>query len=236
MTGSDEPLGAKGVEHPEVLDIGPYLLGALAPAEREAVRAHLDGCGRCRQELVELSAIPALLAAEERWRPSGQVPAPPAPDSVRRRAVQELLTRRRRARRRVGLAVAGAVGALAVLLGTLVIPAGTGRGGTAGLAAAFVPTAKAPGLHATLSVQAHPWGTELDVRADDVAPSGTVVEVVAVNSAGQTLRAGTWRVTPGTVTCRASAWWPVSVVRVVELRTTSGTVLATATAPTTNAR
>ena len=43
-------------------DLGAYLLGALAPEQAAAVRAHLDGCPLCRAELRDLAWIPALLS------------------------------------------------------------------------------------------------------------------------------------------------------------------------------
>jgi anti-sigma factor RsiW len=236
VTGYDGPIEPDDVAHPQVVEIGPYLLGALAPAEREAVRSHLEDCERCRRELVELSAVPALLSAEERWRLGGEPAAPPEPDGARRRVLENLLIRRRRARRRLGVTVGAALTALAAVLATSVVSSATTRGSAPAVAAAFVPTAQAPQLDATLSLRAHQWGTEIDVRAARVAAPGTVVEVVAVNALGQTLDAGTWRVAPGLVTCRTSAWWPRSVVRVVELQAASGVVLATATVPASDGR
>jgi anti-sigma factor RsiW len=55
------------------LSIGALLLGALAPAERHRVLDHLDGCPSCRDELIALAPLPALL---RRARPTGR-PDPP---------------------------------------------------------------------------------------------------------------------------------------------------------------
>ena len=46
--------------------LGIYVLGAIDPAERAEVDAHLTGCADCRQELAGLAGLPALL---------GRVPA-----------------------------------------------------------------------------------------------------------------------------------------------------------------
>lgn len=43
-------------------DLGAYVLGALAPEQAAAVRAHLDGCPLCRAEMRDLAWIPALLS------------------------------------------------------------------------------------------------------------------------------------------------------------------------------
>jgi predicted lipoprotein with Yx(FWY)xxD motif len=41
--------------------LGVYLTGAIAPADRAAVVRHLAGCADCRAELAGLAALPALL-------------------------------------------------------------------------------------------------------------------------------------------------------------------------------
>lgn len=43
------------------ISLGVYLLGALEPAERAAVEAHLAGCSECRQQLSELAGLPSVL-------------------------------------------------------------------------------------------------------------------------------------------------------------------------------
>jgi anti-sigma factor RsiW len=42
-------------------ELGVYVLGAIAPADRAAVSRHLASCPRCREEVAELSGLPALL-------------------------------------------------------------------------------------------------------------------------------------------------------------------------------
>ena len=46
-------------------ELGGYVLGALEPAEREAVAAHLARCPECAAEHARLAALPALLAHAE---------------------------------------------------------------------------------------------------------------------------------------------------------------------------
>jgi hypothetical protein len=43
-------------------DSGPYVLGALSPAEREEYERHLVDCAECRAEVAELAMLPSLLA------------------------------------------------------------------------------------------------------------------------------------------------------------------------------
>ena len=44
------------------LSLGVYVLGAIDPAERSLVDAHLVTCRDCRDELAGLAGLPALLA------------------------------------------------------------------------------------------------------------------------------------------------------------------------------
>lgn len=93
--------------------------GALAPAEAEAVRAHLAGCPACRAEAARLRAAAALLAA---------LPPPPPPSpafaarlearlEAERARGQGLLGRLlgRRARFALPLAAAAAAAVVAVV-------------------------------------------------------------------------------------------------------------------------
>jgi anti-sigma-K factor RskA len=52
--------------------LGGYVLGALEPAEMEAMRRHLDTCPQCAREQRKLSGVPSLL---DRIEP-GDVPPP----------------------------------------------------------------------------------------------------------------------------------------------------------------
>jgi hypothetical protein len=47
------------------LDSGAYVLGALAPTERESYERHLADCAACRQEVAELAVMPGLLGRLE---------------------------------------------------------------------------------------------------------------------------------------------------------------------------
>jgi predicted lipoprotein with Yx(FWY)xxD motif len=94
--------------------LGVYITGAIAPADRAVVVRHLASCERCRDELAGLAALPALLR-----RPPVQAAAQPSGENAaayKRDAGEALLGRvlsqmaRRRRRRR------GALAAVAVVL------------------------------------------------------------------------------------------------------------------------
>jgi predicted anti-sigma-YlaC factor YlaD len=42
--------------------LGVYLLGAIGPADRAQVDAHLAGCRECRDEIAGLAGLPGLLS------------------------------------------------------------------------------------------------------------------------------------------------------------------------------
>ena len=42
-------------------ELGVYVLGAIAPADRARVRWHLASCPGCREEIAGLARLPALL-------------------------------------------------------------------------------------------------------------------------------------------------------------------------------
>ena len=54
MTGSAD---CRDIRHA----LGVYVLGAIDPAERSKVDAHLSTCPACREELAGLAGLPALL-------------------------------------------------------------------------------------------------------------------------------------------------------------------------------
>jgi anti-sigma factor RsiW len=91
------------------ISLGAYVLGALEPAERGAVDAHLATCEGCRVELAEIADLPALLASlseaavaaladgwPQEWAtPTGPTDTPAAPGAAGRpgdlSAIQERL-------------------------------------------------------------------------------------------------------------------------------------------------
>jgi hypothetical protein len=204
--------------------LGVYVLGAIDPAERALVDAHVAGCTECRDELAALAGLPALLArvgADEVGRISaedaGPSPSPsPAEETPREDFVDSLVTltaaRRRRSRRWQILAAAAA----------LVVAAG---GAAAGLrlssdsSAAQASAQPAPpaswktasttsalkGVNATIRYQKLDWGVAYDVQITGV-PKGTTCQLWVTNSQGVHLLAAGWTVTDA----GSQDWFPGS--------------------------
>jgi hypothetical protein len=200
--------------------LGVYVLGAIDPAERSLVDAHVSGCAECRDELAGLAGLPALLArvgTDEVGRISSEDADPREPEETPRDDFVDSLVsltaaRRRRSRRWQVLAAAAAV----------VVAAG---GAAAGLqlasdsSAAQASASPAPpaswktatttsalkGVNATVRYQRLDWGVAYDVQITGV-PKGTTCQLWVTNAQGVHLLAAGWTVTSPSET----DWFPGS--------------------------
>jgi Putative zinc-finger len=219
--------------------LGVYVLGAIEPAERTLVDAHLSGCRYCRDELAGLAGLPSLLGrvTESQIAEIGAAPVELL-DSMLARAAGENRNRRRRGR--VWLAVAAA--AAIVMAGGGVI-GGMHIGESSRPAATSTPTTAPPppvvpgrvltrtdpvtGVSALIGVQRRAWGTAFRVQLTG-APFGAKCRLVAIDRAGKRDIAGTWRVTyGGNVEFSGSSMIPSDQISSLEVRTLDGRRLIT---------
>jgi anti-sigma factor RsiW len=155
--------------------LGVYVLGAIDPAERSVVDAHLSTCPECREELAGLAGLPALL----RRIPVGEaqqladddvdeLPGAEVPSEEMLRSLLARTTRARQARRWRGLAAAAAVVLVAGAAGAAgwsAIHDSDEDAGSSAVAGHFTSaTATNPATHvaATVRYAAQDWGTVLD--------------------------------------------------------------------------
>jgi hypothetical protein len=103
--------------------LGGYVLGALEPAEMEAMRQHLESCPQCAREERKLAGLPALLDTIE----PGDVPPPQLSPELEELVLDRFVRERRRPerqrlqrRQRVPV-LAAASGIAAALLVALVV-------------------------------------------------------------------------------------------------------------------
>ncbi len=190
--------------------LGVYVLGAIDPAERSLVDAHLLTCRDCRDELAGLAGLPALLA---RVNPD-EISRIRADDTVRTvtddRPPGELIgtvldlaaARRRRTRWRfVGVAAAvvaiagGLFGGLSSLstTRTVMVPvsisAGTGKWETVQTASSVT------GATASISYSHQLWGSAFEIVTDRI-PVSTTCQLWVVHPDGTRTQVAAWTTAP----------------------------------------
>jgi len=98
-------------------DPGPYVLGALSPADRLEFERHAGACFDCQSEIASLAALPGLLARLDRNVATTLVDDPPSPSD---QLLNTLLRRVKHQRRQRTWARSGLVGALSAAAVALV--------------------------------------------------------------------------------------------------------------------
>lgn len=192
--------------------LGVYVVGAIEPAERGVLEAHLNQCYECREELAGLALLPALLRrvpVEEAERlaeldPHDSDPVYPSADLLNS-LLRQVGARRRTRRVRsvfataaaILIAAGGAVGASQVL---------TPQSPRHVQARVLdVTTASRGQLGATVRYGKTRWGTTMWVRVTGFR-QWTWCKFWVVTKSGQRALAGGWTVGPG----GERLWYPVS--------------------------
>jgi hypothetical protein len=192
------------------LSLGVYVLGAIDPAERAMVDAHLQTCQECRDELAGLAGLPALLA---RVNPD-EISRICADDTVgssvlaavavEDRAPTELVgtvldlaeARRRRGRWRIASAAAAVVVIAGGLFGglsqittnpTIKVPVTSGAAQWETVQA----VSKITGASASVAYSHEMWGDAFEVLVDHI-PVGTTCQLWIVHPDGTRTLAGAW--------------------------------------------
>jgi hypothetical protein len=199
------------MECPEArVSLGVYVLGAIDPAERALVEAHLATCRDCRDELAGLAALPALLArvtAEEAVALAASDGPPPVGRAAGGEAPPELvatvidLTAARRRRRRwrdASLAVAAALIVAVGVFGGLRLGQNPAPPAAASVNYPGLPngpwqtaTTSADGMSASVQYRSMGWGTDLAVKVSGI-PVGTSCQLWVIGPGGKRTLAGGW--------------------------------------------
>jgi len=194
-------------------ELGAYVLGALAPADRSMLEQHLMSCGRCREDLAALAGLPALLGRVPLAEAALLCGEPAADKGMGAGALEQSLTsmlarvaRVRRRRSRLTAAAAVLITAMAAALGLQVwphaAPLSVSEGPGAAIATGFSPVTRAA---ATVRYSARAWGTQLQVHVAGI-PAGTSCQFWVISTTGHDIPAGGWTVAAG----HQDAWYPVS--------------------------
>jgi anti-sigma factor RsiW len=220
MTGSAD---CRDIRHA----LGVYVLGAIDPAERSVVDAHLSTCPECREELAGLAGLPALLRRipvgeaqqladdDVDELPGAGLPGPEVPSAEMLPSLLGRTTQARQARRWRGLAAAAAVVLVAGIGGATGWSAvhhaeesGEDSGSNSAVPANFTSvSATDPVTHvaATVRYAAKDWGTVLDTKVKNV-PAGDRCQLLVTDSSGHTTVVGSWT----TSYDESSVWYPGS--------------------------
>jgi hypothetical protein len=185
------------------MSLGVYVLGAIDPAERSLVDAHLTTCRDCRDELAGLAGLPALLArvnpdevsricADDAVRSALYEPAPPALLGT----VLDLAEARRRRNRWRFLSAAAAVVVIAAgLFGGLRSIGGSTTVVKVPAAANAWETAEATsqltGAYASVAYSEELWGHAFEVLVEHI-PIGTTCELYVVHPDGSRTEVAAW--------------------------------------------
>jgi hypothetical protein len=185
-------------------ELGVYVLGAIAPAQRAQADRHLAACPRCRAELAGLAGLPALLRKVPADEAHQLLPGNTGPAGPPLRGLLSQVVRARRLRRWRLAAVAAVITAAAagvLALDAVPPPAGQPPGRTITVAAADPATR----VRAVVRYTAEPWGTELEVQVTGVT-AGTRCQLWVTGPGRQQAVAGGWTVPSG----QQAAWVPAS--------------------------
>ena len=143
-----------------------YVLGALSPVERREFEEHLAGCPTCQAAVSELAGLPGLLAqvAPDDAALLAVAPADVIDSDLPPDLVSKVIKTRQSRRRRLVLAVAGAVAALAVIIGGVAVATGLSPlGPNSPLRVAFSPVAPT-GMTALADVTPVTNGTDIKME------------------------------------------------------------------------
>lgn len=187
--------------------LGVYVVGAIDPAERSRLEAHLATCPACRDELAGMAGLPALLGrVSEQQIEHVAGPSEELLDSLLARAAAERPPTLSRFSRRLWmpLSAAAAVVLLAgFLLGGLLMGGGGGpahprpSGSVSAPPTVAVEQAAAtdPTTHvsALVKMTRQEWGTSLSIRIDN-APGGDRCSLIVWDRAGHRDVAASWQV------------------------------------------
>ena len=203
--------------------LGVYVLGAIDPAERTLVDAHLVTCRDCRDELAGLAGLPALLA---RVNPD-EISRICADDTVRTvtddRPPGELIgtvldlaeARRRRTRWRFLAAAAAVVAIAGGLFGGL-----RSMGTTQAVVVPFQAVGNWETVHASnivtgataaVSYSQRSWGAAFEVLVNHI-PVGTTCQLWVVHPDGTRTQVAAWT----TAHDEGTVWYPGSMPSTAE--------------------
>jgi len=183
------PVTGDGCDHWHGL-LAMEVVDQIAPEDRVALGAHLDGCQACRDEHDDLVGLARILpAADPDHFDVGDVPFElQSAVLTRLRADARHDRRLRRSRYVLGTVAAGAV-AVALIVGLTSASNAPSRGRTVALTGLA-------GVRASARLTSEPWGTAIHLQ-ETGQPGGQVLTVSMRTTGGSWWAAGTYRTVTG---------------------------------------
>ena len=205
----------------ELEAVGLLVAGALAPQERREVERHLRACDQCRDELVDVAALPGLLR---------RIPDPPAPTvpgqlpGARARLITSAQTRATHTRRRRHRGFVAAAVLPVLLAGTFVATRSTTPKAPAPDLVAMQRVNASADVDGSLDAEQRTWGTAVTVRMRWAKDASAVL--IAVGKDGTEQQAGWWKAPAGaTVLCTGATSMAADEVARWEVRAGTGAPL-----------
>jgi anti-sigma-K factor RskA len=177
--------------------IGGYVLGALEPAEMEAMGRHLEACPACAAEAEAMGGLPRLL---DRIEPA-DVPPPALSPEVEEAVLDRYARERRRASearrvrrgRLLRWAPAGAALLAALVLALVLLPSGDDQDSTAYATVRLAASSGDARPRGVAYADAVPAGTRVRLWARGLGPArGAVYELWCVRTDGRWVSGGTF--------------------------------------------
>lgn len=178
------------------LSLGAYVLGALDPADRSRVDAHLAGCPECRDELASFAALPGLLGRVSRAEVEGE-PIDPGPQLLERLLGAAAAERRHDRRRGLLTTVAAGIivlAAIGVTAGAVQDHHSSSTPKVAGASQTFTATDPTTHVQASITEWKKGWGASVEVSVVGVTSdiAGDSCQLIAVGPGGKTDVAASW--------------------------------------------
>lgn len=178
------------------ISLGAYVLGALDPADRGRVDAHLATCAECREELASLAGLPGLLGRVSRTDIEAE-PTEPGSQLLERLLGAAAAERRRDRSRRwltSAAAVVVAVAAISVAVGVSHSRHHAVAVASTSVSQTFTATNAQTHVQASVTEWKKGWGASLAVTVTGVTAdlAGTKCQLIAVGPGGTTEIAASW--------------------------------------------
>jgi anti-sigma factor RsiW len=205
-----------------------YVLGSLSAVDRREFEAHMANCPACREAVVELSGVPALLSQLDRDEVAAideSGPAQAATPEMSPELLPSLLATVRWRRRRTRVTTWVASSAAAAVLGIGVLVGVEGHFSTppqpVTASAQDMSQVGTTLLTSTVSLSGQHWGTFINLKCVCLAPvyaHHDTLAMVVVGRDGSQTRLATWVAEPGhTATPAGSISTPVDQIAAVQV-------------------